>query len=265
MPEYISLHFTCKRNPIQILKWFKKHVGKKKRNILGSVIFEPIENKVLRKDVFDICTELSGFSPFFRGITISVSDEKLITAQISSAISESNFILKKLIKKGFPIDEIAARIQFSFPVGNNYFFEIAKIRAMRILWAKVIEQYKPKHECSLITFIHSEISPTPTLPNGEGESIAQISKIKVLPFGKDLGWAISNTSRLMSASIGGSNSISINSEDKFSERINRSIRLIAKEEAYLNLINDAAGGSYYIENLTKKIAEESWKIFSNEK
>lgn len=246
LPEFISINFTCEKNPLQLLNWFKKIILQRKidsQKISGALIFNPFENKKFRTETIEAINNLSGFSPLFRCVTISSLNEKLITKQIGNALNGGKIILKKLVDNKVAIDEAAARIQFSLPVSDNYFFEIAKIRAMRILWAKIVERFKPRHECSLITFIHSEI----------------IFSLPHAPFTADKhDRFISYTSRVMSAAIGGADSISINSEDEFSKRINRNIQLIAKEESYMNQVNDAGAGSYYIEKLTDLIADKAW-------
>lgn len=262
LPEFISINFTSEHNPLEILEWFKEfiHGEKEPGKISGSIIFEPFENKKLSHYTLEIAKKLSGFSPFFRGITVASFDEKLLTKQISGALAKGNYILKTLTGNGLSIDEVAARIQFSFPAGNNYFFEIAKIRAMRILWARVVEQYKPVHECSLITFIHSEIIHSAS-ENQHAAAGSNKANTHLAEVGDGMAF-ISNTTRVMSAAIGGADSISISSSGVFSEQINRNIQLMAKEESYLNQVADASEGSYYIEMLTRKMAEKAWEIFS---
>lgn len=264
LPEFISINFTCEHNPLEILEWFKEFIQGEKEpgKISGSIIFEPFENKKLCNNTFEIAKKLSGFSPFFRGITVASFDQNLLTKQISGALAKGNYILKTLTGNGLSIDEVAARIQFFFPAGNNYFFEIAKIRAMRILWARIVGQYKPAHECSLITFIHSEIINS--IPENQDAGSANNKANSHLAEVGDGLIFISNTTRVMSAAIGGADSISIQSGSGFSGQINRNIQLMAKEESCLNQVADASEGSYYIEMLTQKMAEKAWEIFETE-
>lgn len=252
LPEHISIHFSCEGNPLGVLDWVKHFVGEKNPKIKGSVIFNPFADI---DQTAGMVTALSGFSPFFRCITVPQSDATLITGQLSKALYNGHIILKQLLERNIPVDEIAARIQFSFPVSNNYFFEIAKFRAMRILWAKLMEQQKPLHDCSLVTFIHAEINPLP------GNSI---QPQKFSPLKEELGDGItfiSNTSRAMSAAIGGADSISIDAHNPVAKKINRNIQLLLKEESQLIKMGDVSQGSYYIELLTGKMVENVWEVF----
>lgn len=179
--------------------------------------------------------------PKYRCIDIRVDDG------LAKALADGNNYLAILTKQGLNIDDITARIQFTFNIGTSYFMEIAKLCAARLLWARIVEQYKPKQDVSRSTFIHCEINPASD--NKE----------------KDRGNAfISATTRLMSAAIGDADSISIPSNgDGFTDRINRNIQLIAKQEAFLSHVADPAKGSYYLEVLTDKVAEKSWELFTN--
>ena len=128
--------------------------------------------------------------------------------------------------------------------------EIAKIRAARMLWSKIMEQYQPKCDCCLKVFINA----TSSLWN---KSIFD-------PYVNMLR----TTTETMSAAIAGADSISTNpfdiafkEADDFSYRIARNQQLLLKEESYLDKIVDPAAGSYYIENLTDSIAQYAWQYF----
>ncbi|UCG28563.1 MAG: methylmalonyl-CoA mutase small subunit, partial [Bacteroidales bacterium] len=141
-------------------------------------------------------------------------------------------------------------IQFNFAVGSNYFMEIAKIRAARLLWSKIVEAYKPAKTESCKTFVNTVTS--------DWNKTAYDPYVNLLR----------TTTEAMSAILGGTDSLTIKPFDSiyknpspFSERLARNIQIILKEEAYFDKIVDPAAGSYYIENLTDSIAAEAWKVF----
>ena len=142
---------------------------------------------------------------------------------------------------------LADRMYFNFAVGNSYFPEIAKFRAIRLLWNQILHEYKLKQAP---TFVHAE-----TCLWNKARNDAHNNMLR-------------STTEAMSAALGGCSSITIYPYDVhfkepsiFSKRIARNIHLILKEEAYLNKVADPGAGSYYIETLTDKIAQESWNLF----
>ena len=141
----------------------------------------------------------------------------------------------------------ATKIQISLGISTNYFFEIAKFRAIRILWSQLLDAYKKEH--------------TPLdlrAESGLRTSTLYDAHINMLR----------STSQCMSAALGGANTISINNlnaaykeEDVFGSRMARNASLILKEEAYLNKVSDPASGSYYIEERTNEMSLKAWSIF----
>jgi len=139
---------------------------------------------------------------------------------------------------------------FTFAIGPNYFFEIAKLRAARLLWAKIAEQYKPSDPASLVMEIHSRtalwnmtlydpyVNMLRTTTGGMSAVLGNTDSLTVLPF--DAPFAESGD---------------------FSERIAGNQQMILKEESYLDRIADPAAGSYYIETLTDSIATHAWELF----
>jgi methylmalonyl-CoA mutase len=143
--------------------------------------------------------------------------------------------------------EIAENIHFSFSVGNNYFFEIAKIRAFRILWKTLLNEYE-------ITNCKTHIFTQPSLRNKT-----------IYDYNVNM---LRTTSECMSAILGGSNTISNVSYDaifhksnEFGERISRNQLLILQQESYLKEAQSFANGSYYIESITTQLAEKALVIF----
>ena len=158
--------------------------------------------------------------------------------------------MAKLSDRGLAPAVIANRIIFSFSIGGNYFMEIAKIRAARLLWSKIVEQYNPGDENAFKAFINS--------------TSLTWNKTIYDPYVNMLR----TTTETMSAAIAGADSISVapfdiafKEADDFSYRIARNQQLLLKEESYLDKIVDPAAGSYYIENLTDSIAQYAWQNF----
>jgi methylmalonyl-CoA mutase len=168
--------------------------------------------------------------------------------EIAFTLAQGVEYLNLLTEKGLSPKLIASKMQFNLGIGNNYFFEIAKIRAIRILWKTILEQYKVE---DTMLYIHSETS----IPKASDE---------------DKNYDIlRNTTRAMAAIIGGCDSLTVNPHDSsdqkldFSNRIARNIQHLLKEEAFFDKVNNPADGSYYIEQLTDEIATKSWKLFQD--
>jgi len=170
--------------------------------------------------------------------------------EVAYALAIGVEYLNNLTAKGQDADTVAQRMQFTFAISSNYFLEIAKIRAARLLWSNIVEQYSPKNNGAKYMHIHSVNS--------------KWNKTLFDPYVNMLRC----TTEAMSAAIGGCDSMTVLPFDfcykksgVFSERIARNLQIILKEEAYLNRTIDIAGGSYYLENLTETVAEAAWKNF----
>ena len=155
-----------------------------------------------------------------------------------------------MTEAGVPVNLAAKKIKFNFGISSNYFLEIAKFRAARMLWANIVKAYNPQCECACKMIAHAETS-----------------SFNLTLFDAHVNLLRTQT-EAMSAAIAGVNSITVTPFDKayetpndFSERIARNQQLLLKEESHLNRIVDPAGGSYYIENLTVSIAKQAWDLF----
>ena len=158
--------------------------------------------------------------------------------------------LTMLTEAGVAVDEVAKRIKFNMGISSNYFMELAKFRAARMLWAQIVEQYKPACKCSCKMMAH-----------------AATSTFNMTIFDAHVNLLRSQT-EAMSAALAGVDSITITpfdatykTPDAFSERIARNQQFLLKEESHLDKVVDPAGGSYYVETLTASIAQEAWKLF----
>ncbi len=194
--------------------------------------------------------------PGFRTITINGhlfhNAGATLVQELAFSLASGNEYMTNLTSKGLPAGNVNASLQFSFGIGSNYFMEIAKLRAARLLWTTIVEQYRPENPESSRMFIHS----TTSLWN----------KTVYDPYVN----LLRTTTEGMSAAIGNTDSMSIlpfdfpyKDESEISRRIARNQQLILKEEAYLDKIVDPAAGSYYIESLTNSIAMHAWNLFKS--
>ena len=145
---------------------------------------------------------------------------------------------------------MARRIKFNMGVSSNYFMEIAKFRAARMVWAQIVEQYKPESKLSSKMLCH-----------------AVTSRFNQTIYDAHVNLLRSQT-ETMSAALAGVDSITTTpfdvpykTPDAFSERIARNQQFLLKEESHLDKVVDPAGGSYYVETLTVSLAKEAWKLF----
>ena len=173
-----------------------------------------------------------------------------LTQELAFSLAMGNEYITNLLSKGQAIDDILSNMQFTFAIGSNYFLEIAKIRAARLLWSAITAQYNPLKENAKYMVIHSVSSLwNKTIYD------AHVNLLRC-------------TTEAMSAAIGGCDSMTIlpfdvayKTGDAISNRIARNIQIVLKEEAYFDKIVDISAGSYYIENLTESIAEAAWDLF----
>ncbi|MBE6181351.1 MAG: methylmalonyl-CoA mutase small subunit [Rikenellaceae bacterium] len=173
-----------------------------------------------------------------------------IVEELAFALAAGNDYLARLTDAGVNIDVAARKIRFSFAVTANYFMEIAKFRAARMLWANIVKGYNPEKNCACKMQIHAETS--------------RWNQTVYDPYVNMLR----GTTEAMSATIGGVQSLevvpfdaSFGTPTEFSKRIARNVELLLKHESHFDQVVDPAGGSYYIENLTQSIAAEAWKLF----
>jgi len=174
----------------------------------------------------------------------------------ASAVQELAFALatgveyiNQLLEHDLKIDEIANKIIFTFGLGSFYFMEVAKLRAARLLWSKIISEYGGSEESKKMT-IHSQTSF-----HNQTVYDPYVNMLRT-------------TTETFSAIVGGADSITSNPfdeafgmPDEFSRRIARNTQIVLKEESHLDTIIDPAGGSYYIEKLTEDVAKKSWELF----
>jgi methylmalonyl-CoA mutase len=266
--DCIGLHFTCGNCAPGVLQFLTEETIRKKidpNHIRGSVDFDPlgyltISGKFHNAESADfkrlekIVSATSATFPNYKVIGINGyffhNAAASVVQELGYSLAMAAEYLVRLTDAGLSVDTVCRHLQFNFGVGANYFMEIAKIRAARFLWTRIVEAFKPEKEVSKKAYIHSITS--------EWNQTIYDPYVNVLRA----------TTESMAAVIGGTNSLAIRPftysfkpTTKFSGRIARNIQIILKEEAYLGKIVDPSAGSYYIENLTNSIIEEAWKLF----
>lgn len=174
-----------------------------------------------------------------------------ITQELGYALTWGAEWLTMMTEAGMSVDEVAGRVKFNMGISSNYFMEIAKFRAARMLWAEIVKAYGPKDEDSCKMWVHAVTS--------EFNMTLYDSHVNLLR----------SMTETMSAALAGVNSIETlpfdlcyERPDEFSERIARNQQIMLRDESHLNKVVDPAGGSYYIETLTVSIANEAWKLFN---
>jgi methylmalonyl-CoA mutase len=215
----------------------------------GSVDYEPLSD-------FDQAAKLVARSralPDLRVITIRAhrfSDAgSTIAQELGWALAEGVEIMAQLTDRDVTPADAAAALAFSFGIGSNYFFEIAKLRAARALWARVLESFQPGLAHATTMTIYARTSHwTATIYD------PHVNLLR-------------STTQAMAAAIGGADALEVESFDATyrepgdaGKRLARNTQIILKQEAWLNRVVDPASGSYYLEALTDSLAREAWKL-----
>ena len=225
--------------------------------------FEKEELVSLAKATFEAALGL----PFYRVLGVNATTLSnagaFVAQELGYALAWGNEYLSSLVDAGCETSLVAKKIKFNFGVGGNYFMEIAKFRAAKLLWAQIVDAYQGKclrPDC-------------PETVNGICKCAAKMRiHAQTSEFNKTIFDANVNMLRTqteaMSATLGGVNSLTVlpydstyKKGDEFSERIARNQQLLLKEESHFDKVADPAAGSYYIETLTNNIAEQAWKLF----
>jgi len=217
--------------------------------VRNTYIYPPRESMRIISDIFKYTSEKM---PKFNSISISGyhMQEAGATNDIELAYTLCNGIeyVKNGLKAGLNIDDFAPRLSFFWGIGMNHFMEIAKLRAGRLLWSKLMKKFNPKNKKSLMLRAHCQTS---------GWSLTEQD-----PFNN-----ITRTCVEASAAVfGGTQSLHTNSLDEaialpteFSARIARNTQLYLQHETKITKTVDPWGGSYYVENLTNSLVEKAWK------
>lgn len=263
--ENVELNFnTCKRHTLelaQILTSYFETKGYDKTKIVGSLDWDPMEKMVMKgHDVTPVLSfavqivDALKTYPHFRCISVNAvslnNAGAYIVQELGYAMAWGNEYLNMLTEAGVDADLAASKIVFNLGISENFFMEIAKFRAARLLWAEIVKKYEPKDESSCMMCVN-----------------AITSKYNMTLFDSYVNLLRSQTES-MSAALAGVHSIVVTPFDAvyetpndFSERLARNQQLLLKEESHLDKVVDPAAGSYFVEELTTSLANEGWKIF----
>jgi methylmalonyl-CoA mutase len=263
----VELNFETRHGNKKLLLLVVEELKAQNRNleaVKGSLNFDPIGNltiggkicETLEKSmdyVAQIATEGKKL-PFFQVVNVNGRNfgnaGSTLVQELAFSLSVGNEYLAQLTQRGISVNDAAKTIRFNLSVGANYFMEIAKLRAARMLWSTIVKEYKPVgiEVCKMV--IHCETS-----------------EFNKTVFDPNVNMLRTQT-EAMSATLGGCHSLTVLPYDKvfrtpsdFSERIARNQQLLLKEESYFDKIVDPSAGSYYIETLTDSIANEAWNLF----
>lgn len=218
--------------------------------VRNTYIYPPTPSMKIIADIFEFTSKKM---PKFNSISISGyhMQEAGATADIELAYTLADGLeyIRTGLSTGMTIDEFAPRLSFFWAIGMNHFMEIAKMRAGRMIWAKLLQQFNPKSDKSLALRTHCQTS---------GWSLTEQD-----PFNNVARTCIEATA----AAFGGTQSLHTNALDEaialptdFSARIARNTQIYLQEETKITKTVDPWGGSYYVESLTNEILESTWKL-----
>lgn len=264
----VSIHFMCSSDYLSLLKLYvdyAKREGYKPEELQGSCDFDMFRyalthGRFHRSEEGDMqaARELLDYArhelPQFRVLTINGQllreSGSNIVQELGFSLAAANEMVARLTDLGCEAEAVAGSLVLNTGVGSTYFMEIAKIRAARLLWSKIVAQYGVADGEAMRLYINA----TTTRWN---QSVYD-------PYVNMLR----STTEAMSGAVAGADSISVlpfdaayKEADDFGYRIARNQQLLLKEESYLDKIADPAAGSYYIENLTDSIAQGAWALF----
>ena len=218
--------------------------------VRNTYIYPPAPSMRIIGDIIAYCSDKM---PKYN--TISISGYHIQEAGANAALelaytlADGKEYIRTAIAAGLDIDSFAPRLSFFWGIGMNFYMEIAKLRAARLLWAKIVGEFNPQNAKSSILRTHSQTS---------GWSLTEQD-----PYNN----VVRTTIEAMAAVFGGTQSLHTNALDEaialpteFSARIARNTQLIIQEETGITHVVDPWGGSYFMENLTQSIADKAWAL-----
>lgn len=202
------------------------------------------------KALYETVKEIKGLRCFAVDSEMFNNAGAYITQELGYALAWGAEWMTMMTEAGLTADEVAGRIKFNMGISSNYFMELAKFRAARMLWAEIVKAYNVADEnCKMLvhavtskfnqTLYDSHVNLLRSMTETMSAALAGVDSLETLPF--DLCYK---------------------TPDEFSERIARNQQVLLREESHLNKVVDPAGGSYYIETLTTSIAVQAWKVFN---
>jgi methylmalonyl-CoA mutase len=265
--EMVEINFQAGKNVLQVMRNHYEMLVRYNRDfqkIFGSVEFDPFGRLITKGNYFsskeddiETCNQLLKIAEYLPHFTvIEVNGENFhnagatIVEELAFSLASGAEYLTRLTEKGLSVNKVAPKIRFRFATGSNFFMEIAKYRAARLLWAHIVKAYGPSRDDVSKMTIHAATS--------------RFNKAIYDPYVNMLR----TITEAMSSIIAGIDSLTVGpfnevyeKPDDFSARIARNQQLLLKEESYLDQVADPGAGSSYIENLTDSIAAEAWTLF----
>lgn len=265
LPLHCSVSFIADRDAAKLIKGYftyesENHI--ESSQLFGSINYDPIRNLTLKgkmaDDGFKVLKEIieiTDDADRFYGLTVNSAQFQnsgsSITQELAFTLNVAIDYIDKLVELGLSADQIIRNIEFSMSVGTDYFLEIGKLRALRILFYKIAESYGLTDYDPGSLNIHS-------VSSGWTKTVYD-------PYVNMLR----NTTEAMSAVIGGCNALTIapynetfEQPTELSKRISRNVSNMLKEESYFDKIVDPSAGSYYIENITDELVQKAWSLFT---
>ena len=265
--EKVSVSMTMNGAVIPILASFI--VAGEEQGVDRKLLSGTIQNDILKEFMvrntyiyppepsMRIISDIIGYTaremPKFNSISISgyhmQEAGSNLVQELGFTLADGKEYVKAAIASGMDVDDFAGRLSFFFAIGMNFFMEIAKLRAARLLWHRIMSEFNPKKESSLMLRTHCQTS---------GVSLQEQD-----PYNN----VVRTAYEAMAAALGGTQSLHTNALDEaialpteFSARIARNTQLILQEETGITHVADPLAGSYYIEKLTAELAEAAWKL-----
>ena len=263
--ECVELNFyTCQGHVVELAELLVAYFQKKGYDLTklqGSIGYDFFDKMLAKgKEKGDMpatakaLIEATAALPKYRVLNVTAltlnNAGAYIYQELGYALAWGNEYMNQLTEAGLPAALVAKKIKFNFGISSNYFLEIAKFRAARMLWANIVASYDADNRCAAKMHVHAETSTfnltlfdahvnlLRTQTEAMSAALAGVDSMTVTPFDK-----------------------TYTAPDEFSERMARNQQLLLKEESHFDKVIDPAAGSYYIENLTVSIAKQAWELF----
>ena len=254
---------ACMGHTLEVAEIFVEYLKSKglEKDFKGSIDYNPFKRLLnhgleFPKDIkeeglklYNIVKDIDNLKCFAVDSVMLNAAGAYIGQELGYALAWGAQWMTTLTDGGLTPCEVAARIKFNMGISSNYFMEIAKFRAARMLWAEVVKAYGAEDECCKMhvhattsfynmTIYDAHVNLLRSMTETMSAAIAGVDSIETLPF-----------------------DLTYKAPDEFSKRIAKNQQLLLRDESHLNKVADPAGGSYYVEVLTTSIAEVAWKLF----
>ena len=218
--------------------------------VRNTYIYPPDMSMRIIGDIFEYTTK---YMPKFNSISISGYHMQEAGApadiELGYTLADGLEYIRTGIKAGLPVDAFAKRLSFFWAIGKNYFMEIAKMRAARVLWAKIVKSFGATNDKSMALRTHSQTSGWSLTAQDPFNNIARTAM-------EAMGAALGHTQSLHTNAL--DEAIALPTE--FSARIARNTQLIIQEETHITNVVDPWAGSYMMESLTQQMADKAWAL-----